>query len=126
MPHLVDTDILVDLTRNNQGAIDYLDGLRNNWWIASITGLELIAGARDNREVAEIDRLIATYGTKHLTEAIDRRAYDILRRYAKSHGLRTFDSLIAATAIEEGLTLATRNRKHFAMIEGLLLDLPRY
>lgn len=126
MPYLVDTDILVDLTRNNQGAIEYIDSLENAWSICIITGLELIVGAKNRREVGEIDRLLATYATTHVTEIIERRAYDILRTYAKAHGIRTLDSLIAATAIEEGLTLATRNRKHFAMIEGLNLDVPTY
>jgi predicted nucleic acid-binding protein len=31
---------------------------------------------------------------------------------------------VAATAIEEGLTLVTRNRRHFSMIEGLSLLVP--
>lgn len=126
MSHLVDTDILVDLTRNNQGAIEYIDSLKNAWSISTITGLELIVGAKNSREVGEIDRLLATYTTNHVTEIIERRAYEILRMYAKSHGIRTLDSLIAATAIEEGLTLATRNRKHFMMIEGLSLEAPSY
>jgi predicted nucleic acid-binding protein len=126
MAHLVDTDILVDLTRNNQAAIDFIESLKNQWSISAITGLELVAGAKNHREVAEIDRLLAAFETVHLTEAIERRAYSILKRYAKSHGMGTFDSLIAASAIEAGLTLATRNRKHFAMIAGLDLDLPAY
>ena len=46
--------------------------------------------------------------------------------YAKSDGLRTFDSLIAATAIEQNCPLVSRNRKHFAMIEGLRLEAPQY
>jgi len=41
-------------------------------------------------------------------------------------GLRTCDSLIAATAIEERRTLVTKNRKHFEMIDGLTIDVPEY
>lgn len=37
--------------------------------------------------------------------------------------LEDFDLLIAATALASGLTLVTRNKKHFERIEGLrLLD----
>jgi predicted nucleic acid-binding protein len=50
----------------------------------------------------------------------------LLKRYAKSDGLRTFDALIAATAIEEGLTLLSKNRKHFQMIGELNLEAPDY
>ena len=46
------------------------------------------------------------------------RAYELLKLYAKSHGLHVFDSLVAATAIEESLRLVTRNQRHFAMIQG--------
>ena len=61
-----------------------------------------------------------------LSELIGGRAYELLKSYAKSHGLHVFDSRIAATAIEEGLTLATRNKKHFHMIEGLSVEFPGY
>jgi predicted nucleic acid-binding protein len=53
-------------------------------------------------------------------------AYDLLKRYAKPDGLRTFDSLIAATAMARDLLLVTRNRKHFAMIEGVRIEVPRF
>ena len=31
MPYLVDSDVLVDLTRGSTGAADYLDGLSEAW-----------------------------------------------------------------------------------------------
>ena len=37
----------------------------------------------------------------------------------KAHGLKLPDALIAATALESGETLATRNAKHFASISGI-------
>lgn len=60
------------------------------------------------------------------TEEITRRAYYLMKTYARSDGLRTFDALIAATALEEGLGLATKNRKPFRMITGLTIDVPNY
>jgi predicted nucleic acid-binding protein len=54
------------------------------------------------------------------------RAYELLKLYAKSHGLHVFDALVAATAIEEGLTLVIKNRKHFGIIEGLSPEIPEY
>jgi hypothetical protein len=56
-----------------------------------LTGLELIVGAKNQREVAEIDRLLTTFEIIHVTEMIERRAYAILKAYAKSHGIRTVD-----------------------------------
>lgn len=88
--------------------------------------MELIVGARDKRELATIDNFLAMYPVVPLSESIGTRAYELLKRYAKSQGLHVFDSLIAATAIEGALTLVTLNRKHYQMIEGLRLDVPAY
>ena len=93
--------------------------------ISIITAQELIVGARDKRDVAGIDSLVSAYPVIHVDASI-QLAYDLLKRYAKSDGLRTFDSLIAATAIMRGFELVSRNRKHFAMIDGLRLESPQY
>src|SRR5882762_3300156 len=126
MPYLVDTDVLIDVSRNNEAAIDFLDQLDDSWAMSIITALELIVGARNKREVNQIDQLVAVYSAIPLTTEIGNSSYGLLRQFAKSHGLRALDSLIAATAIEENLTLVTRNKKHFRMISNLKLEIPRY
>jgi predicted nucleic acid-binding protein len=126
MPYLVDTDVLIDVSRNNEAAIDFLDQLGDSWSISIITALELIVGARNKNEVTQIDQLIAAYSAIPLTAEIGNSSYGLLRQFAKSHGLRVFDSLIAATAIEEDFTLITKNKKHFQMIGNLRLEIPSY
>ncbi len=113
MACLIDTDVMVDVSRRNANAADYVDSLADAR-IAIVTAQELIVGARDKRDDAGIDSLIVSYPVVHINGRIGARAYDLLKTYAKSHGLRTFDSLIAATALERGLTLVTRNRKQIA------------
>lgn len=126
MPYLIDTDVLIDVSRNNEAAIDFLDQLDDSWSISIITALELIVGARSKKEVTQIDQLVAVYSAIPLTTEIGNSSYGLLRQFAKSHGLRVFDSLIAATAIEEKLTLVTKNKKHFKMISNLKLETPSY
>ena len=123
--YLLDTDVMIDVSRGNADAASFVDSL-DDTAISIIIAQELIVGARDKRDVAGIDSFIATCPIEHIDAAIGLRAYDLLRRYAKSDGLRTFDSLIAATAMERGLVLASRNRKHFAMIEGLRVEVPQF
>lgn len=60
MAYLVDTDILVDLLRRNKGAADYLDSI-GDWSLSIVTGMELVAGAKNKDEVHEIDIVLATY-----------------------------------------------------------------
>jgi len=54
-------------------------------------------------------------------ERIAGKAIGLLERYALSHGLRTIDALIAATALSSRASLATANDRHFKNIEGLRL-----
>jgi predicted nucleic acid-binding protein len=91
-----------------------------------VTAMELIVGARDKRDLAMIDGFLSLYPVIPLTEGIGTGAYRLLKTYAKSHGLHVFDSLVAATAMEQALTLVTLNRKHYQMIEGLRLEVPDY
>ncbi|MFY9619431.1 MAG: type II toxin-antitoxin system VapC family toxin [Pyrinomonadaceae bacterium] len=126
MPYLVDTDVLIDVSRSNDAAIDFIDQLDDLWSISIITALELMVGARNKKEAGQIDKLVATYSAIPLTAKIGTSAYDLLRQFARSHGLRVFDSLIAATAIDRDLKLVTKNKKHFQMISTLKLEIPRY
>lgn len=126
MPYLVDSDVLIDISRGKQAAREFLDALAEGWAISQISALELIVGARDSRELAHIDAFLSAYAILPLRESTGQRAYELLKSYAKSHGLHVFDALIAATAIEEHLTLVTKNRRHFAAIQGLSLEIPEY
>jgi predicted nucleic acid-binding protein len=126
MAYLVDTNIIVDVTRGSMTAADYLDGLAGAWSISAITCLELLAGARTQRESTDLDLVLSGYRAIPPNEKIARRAYYLMKSYVRSHGLQALDSLIAATALEEGLTLATKNRKHFQMIGDLKLEVPNY
>jgi predicted nucleic acid-binding protein len=94
--------------------------------ISQVSALELIVGARDKKDLASIDTFLSAYVTVPLRDSTGKRAYELLKLYAKPYGLHVFDSLVAATAMEEGLTLVTKNRKHFAVIKGLSLEVPGY
>ena len=83
-------------------------------------------GARTQRETTDLDLVLGGYRAIAPNENIARRAYYLMKTYARSHGLHTLDALIAATVIEEGSTLVSKNRKHFQMISDLSLQVPNY
>jgi predicted nucleic acid-binding protein len=91
MPVLVDTDVLIDVSRNNPAAVLWMDRLSSDWLLSAMTALELIPGAKNRREFEMIDLLIETFETILVTDAIGKRAYDLLKVYAKPDGLRSFD-----------------------------------
>ena len=126
MPFLIDSNVLIDVSRGNLGAIQYVDRLAGPWALSQVTAMELIVGARDKRDLATIDGFLSLYPVVPFSDSIGTGAYRLLKTYAKSHGLHVFDSLVAATAMEKAFTLVTLNRKHYQMIEGLQLDVPDY
>lgn len=125
MPCLVDTDILIDLLRQREGAAEYLDSLAN-WSLSVVSGMELVAGAKSKREFAQIDNILSLYSALPLSAEIGELGYNLMKSYAKSHGLDPDDALIAATAIHEGRKLATKNGKHFEGIGALEVAAPEY
>jgi hypothetical protein len=126
MPYLIDSDVLIDISQGIKAAREYVDALTEEWGISQVSALELIVGARDQRELATIDAFLSAYAIIPIRESTGKRAYELLKLYAKPHGLHVFDSLVAATAMEEGLTLVTRNQRHFGVIKGLPLAIPTY
>jgi len=126
MPYLIDSDVLIDISRGNQAAREYVDALTDAWAISQVSALELIVGARDRRDLAAIDAFLSAYVVIPIRESTGKQVYELLKRHAKTDGLHVFDSLVAATALEEGLTLVTKNHRHFRVIASLQLQVPTY
>src|SRR4051812_17430016 len=106
MPYLVDTDILIDFFRQKSAAADYLDSV-TNWSYSIATAMELFAGAKDKKELREMEKFLKAYAQIPLSEDLGYRALDIIKTYAKADGLDPIDAVLAATAIANELIFAT-------------------
>lgn len=117
---LVDTDVLIWHLRGLPAARDWLHTARQGGPLAvsAITVAELIGGMR-SAERREIWALLSALASQPITDAIARRAGDLMRDYRGGHGIGLGDYLIAATALERGLELATLNLRHYPMLPGL-------
>jgi predicted nucleic acid-binding protein len=117
---LADSDIIIEVLRRRD------DSVLSRWSevvtseaeivCSPITQAEVWHGARPSEHVA-IFELFETVACVPISGEIGRTAGDLLRRYAKSHGLGLGDALIAATTLRSGAALWTRNRKHYPMPE---------
>ncbi len=105
---LVDTDIFIDHLR---GAVELKPG-RHRLHYSVITRAELFAGSAGTDLAA---RVLAAFREI----AVDRATAERAGRIKRELGLRMPDALIAATALEHRLSLATRNIKHFGSVRGL-------
>src|SRR5260370_19248702 len=92
MPYLIDSDGLIDISRGKPAAREYIDALLEGWAISQVSALELIVGARDKRDLADIDTFLSAYVIVPLRGSTGTRAYELLKLYAKSHGLYVFMS----------------------------------
>jgi predicted nucleic acid-binding protein len=79
-----------------------------------VSAAELWAGARPP-EHSVIANLFRALTCVPIDAATGQRAGDYLKRYRKSHAVELGDALIAASAVSNGATLWTRNRKHYPM-----------
>ena len=120
---LIDSDVLVWLTRGHVGAALRLHALPA-WRISAVTYIELAQGCRDKTDLARLKKGLAARHTEivPITPAISQRAADLIDQLALSHGMRLADALIGATAIEITATLITANVKHFSAVEGLSFE----
>ncbi len=120
---LIDSDVLVWLTRGHVGAAKRLHAIKV-WRISAVTYIELAQGCRDKAELARLKKGLAARNTEivQLTPAISQRASALIDELAQSHCMRLADALIGATAIEIQTTLLTANIKHFSAVQGLTIE----
>ena len=120
---LIDSDVLIWLTRGHIGAAARLQAI-SPWRISAITYMELAQGCRNKQELAKLKKGLALNHTEILpiTTAISNRAIKLVELYALSHGMQLADALIAATALEHSLSILTANTKHFSAVKGLAIE----
>ena len=120
---LVDTDILIDVSREIQEAIDCLSQIEQQGSIAisCITQMELIIGCRNKKELETLDDFLAEFEIISVDTAISDTAVKLLQEYRLSHGLLIADALIAATAISGNASLISKNQRDYRFIKELTL-----
>ena len=107
---LVDTDIFVDHLRGDRE----LSARAHRLHYSVITRAELVAG---NSATDLVNRLLSAFREIPVDRSIAERA----GRIRRESGIRLPDALIAATALEHGLSLVTRNRSDFEGVRQLRL-----
>jgi predicted nucleic acid-binding protein len=120
MTVLVDSDILIEVTRGRDQVIlsrwEELSQSEDVILYSPVTAAELWTGARP-REHEALDQLFRALLCAPLDSHTGRQAGEYMRQYRKNHGVELGDALIAATAILNQADLWTRNRKHYPMKE---------
>ena len=123
MRYLLDTNVLIALTKEHQGVKQnaILAGL-DNCSISEITLAELLYGAYKggfDRHQSEIAFFKDNFKILPIGPCLNDFGKIKSEMWKKGKRIDNFDLLIAATAITSDLTLVTHNTKHFKCIPGL-------
>ena len=123
MTFLIDTDVLSALRRRERSpaAVRWVETQRTaDLYLSVVTVGEIERGITQQQrhdpsfaqELAYwLDRVLAWYGDRILP--VDSATARRWGRLSATHGHDSADLLIAATALEHGLTVVTRNVRHF-------------
>jgi predicted nucleic acid-binding protein len=121
---LFDTDVLIFVQHGNDKAAKIIEN-SDKHYISMQTYMELLQDAQNKRQHILIAGFLKEFGFEilPLTENIGKRAAIYVEEYSLSHGVRAGNTIIAATAVENNLTLSTANNKHFKPIKELSLSI---
>lgn len=119
---LFDTDVLICYLRGDVKAAKLLQNTESKC-LSVIVYMELLQGVRDKAEIKAIRSFLkeAAFEIVPLTENIGHRASVYMEEYCLKAGICMADALLAATAVENQLTLCTGNRKHYKAISEIEL-----
>ena len=129
-PTLLDTDILSEILKQKntavmQKALAYV-AQHSHFSFSTLTRYEIRRGLLDKNAVVQLQRFVifCNNSTVHpITDAVLDRAADLWVLAGKQGQPRAdADLLIAATALEHSMRLASGNLAHFAWIPGLTVD----
>ena len=121
---LFDTDSLIWVQRGSLKAARLVERAAQRS-ISALSYMELLQSAQNKDQHRHTKDFLATFGFDlvPLSENIGHRAAIYIEEYTLSHGIRAGDAIIAATAVENNLTLVSSDRKHFSPIKDLKLTL---
>lgn len=126
MRYLLDTNVCIALLKGGDGALiertkrqDPADLL-----LSSVVKGELLFGARNSRRVDANLSLLEEFFSQFESLPFDdgpAQYYGVTRALLSKAGtpIGANDLLIASTALQHDLTIATRNRREFARVPGL-------
>ena len=125
LKYLVDTNILIDYLRGLDGAVNFLENIEEPLYISSLTVAELYAGVREGKERKILNTFITAFEILPVNENIAKKGGLFRRDYGKSYGTDLIDSILAASAQTITAKLVTLNKKHFPMLNEIVIPYKR-
>lgn len=119
-----DSDVLIDALRGAEPSTSRVKGAIRDGVLATtaVTAFELLAGARGDRERAQVAALLGPLEILPLDAAAAAAAAGIhLDLVSSGRGIGMADCLIAGICLTRSIALLTRDIAHFERVPGLRL-----
>ncbi len=121
---LLDTDVLIDIFRKLPVAVVWLAGLPEPPSVVGFAAMEALYGCRDAKDLRNVQATLRGFEVLWPTKAGLVRAMEEYIPLCLAHGIGVLDTLVAATATEYDMPLATLNVKHFRAVPELKIVPP--
>ncbi len=117
---IYDTDILIWVQRGSEKAAKLLEKDEDRY-LSIQSYMELLQGAKNKTHHKYVKSFIGEFefSILPLNENIGHRALIYVEEHALSSNMRAGDAIIAATAVENNMTLVSSNVRHFKVIKEL-------
>lgn len=120
--YLLDTNVCIDFLDGRSGLLaQRMEANFGKLTVSSISMAELLVGSKLSEDPKgdreRIDIFLSGVNVAPFDAAAARLYGDIIRGIGVKR--KSFDRLIGVQAVQLGLTLVTRNEKHFADVPGL-------
>lgn len=122
--YLPDTNVFSKIFKGDATLKSYVESMDSV--ICTTVYIENIQGSKSNQEKRFIKNYLNNFSFILTNEDISKRAIDLIDSYSNSHGLLLADALIAATALENDLTVLTYNIADFQFIKDLKCEKPPF
>ncbi|HSI72232.1 MAG TPA: PIN domain-containing protein [Fimbriimonas sp.] len=120
----VDTDVLVEITRENESAVEWSRGVDEELLVPGVVAMEMLIGSRNKGEKERAEKLLSAFNISWHSSADNSLAFDLLRHYGLAAGLSLPDFFIAAQSLNQDAKLYSFNLKHFRAIPNLAVEAP--
>ncbi len=119
---LIDTNVFSRIFKGDLQVTQFVESLESV--IDATIYIECLQGSKSNQEKRVIEKYLRKFPLLPITPESSITAIELIRTYSNSHGLLLPDGLIAATALENDLTILTYNIGDFQFIKDLNCEKP--
>ncbi|BCW95045.1 MAG: PIN domain-containing protein [Fimbriimonadales bacterium] len=126
MRYVLDTDVLIDILRGYEPAVDWFSTLLEPPAVVSLSLMELVQGCRNNQELSQVEQLANPLEIWYPDAEEMRSALVFFQAHYLKCRLSIIDAIIGSVCVARQGILCTFNVRHYRWINDLLTLQPYF